>query len=142
MVKKYNLLTIIISLIITAFFVYIFCTITISGYKLKDPDISPSGNYDMQVLLGRDEFSDYMKPYIVSRIGKEGTSYIVDMKFYTNFNTIIKWGKNDTLWVYSSDIGIYCWELVNKTWIEVPKENLDYDIAPAEIEDIRLSNKK
>ncbi len=136
MKKKYSFIVVIAWSIFTSLIVFLVCTITKDGYKLKDPDISPSGHYDLQVLFSRDEFSDYLKPYIVSRI-EEGTTYIIDKKFYTNFKIIIKWGKNDTLWVYSSDTGIYCWELVNKAWIEVSKVDLDFNLAPVEIKDIR-----
>ncbi|MGN6711386.1 hypothetical protein [Anaerocolumna jejuensis] len=84
------------------------------------PVTSPSGKYQLVI---KEEIVDGTKhnKFDIFKIsdGKPGTSAIFSSKvlFRTRDTLYFLWGDNDSVWVYSGDLGTFFWErAADKTW--------------------------
>lgn len=97
-----------------------------------EPKLSPSGEYTYEQIYGYDR-ARYVRVAIESIDGAD--SFITDEKFYVRFTTLIDWGENDTLWIYSGDVGTFLWRRENGTWKKEHADESSIQFAPDAIKD-------
>jgi hypothetical protein len=68
---------------------------------------SPSGTLVLRVVEGRD--SGEFWRVSASRADDNTVEFESTEKFYVRHTTFVLWGKRDTIWVYSGDVGALFW---------------------------------
>jgi len=85
----------------------------------SEPQKSPSGLYELQIVEGRDD-AHYLQFQVLSTTRQSDseiyktveTVLVPEEKFYTRHRTYIMWDdEEDRVWVYSGDVGIFFWDM-------------------------------
>lgn len=79
-----------------------------SGATVDSPFQSPSGSYTLQV---HEEPGDGAPNQFFTISDASGSVvYTAAERFSQRHRTYFVWGDNDTVWVYSGDVGTYVWQ--------------------------------
>ncbi len=105
---------------------------------IYQPEISPSGKYVFERMIGYSN-SSYMRFSIKPADYESSLTYTpflymwgwILFKSYNHYSL----GENDTLWVYSGDVGAYYWEVQDEVWERKSADDKSIELAPDEIED-------
>ncbi len=92
--------------------------------------LSPSGKFSLEMAISQ---SDNVKGFSFIVRGASSTIEIFrsDDFFRLRDTNYLFWGDNDTIWVYSSDLGTFYWENTADTWTKKTySENGERVIVP------------
>ncbi len=85
----------------------------------KNPAISPSGKYDLNIIEEKVQGVRY-KRFIINKHSTNKVKSKLVFKSNDYFRvrdiTYFTWGKNDSVWVYSGDVGTFFWKHIGNKW--------------------------
>lgn len=85
----------------------------------RSPAASPSGKYFLVVLQAHDDQFQVRQFEILKKMPyrPDPVVFFSTQRFRTFETLIFMWGDNDSVWVYSGDVGVYRWVHVgNDKW--------------------------
>lgn len=115
-----------------------FYTGKISGINsmFEESKVSLSGNYEFMKVKGYKN-SKYIQILILPTISNNSDSQrqgnLLEEIFYIRFSMNVSWGENDTLWINSSDKGIYYWTIIEENWVKNKADDQSILLAPENI---------
>lgn len=78
--------------------------------------ISPSGEYELKII-GKDISGLRCNKFLILKVkennSKQKIIYTSNDAFRCRDTLYFVWGKDDTVWVYSGDVGIFFWKRIN-----------------------------
>jgi hypothetical protein len=112
--------------VILMFFVPLLCIsdtkndIVINGFATtKNSVVSSSRKYDLNIIEEKVNGVRYNRFIITKHTNKKINSKLV-FKSKDSFRvrdiTYFTWGKNDSVWVYSGDVGTFFWKHIGNKW--------------------------
>jgi hypothetical protein len=82
---------------------------------------SPSGHYLLQVVNVRDR-ERVEEVLLIVEDAKTGARTLMPGEWAARFHISFKWDGQDRIWVDSSDIGTYAYQLVGGAWTQLGQE--------------------
>ncbi len=125
---KVKIVLLVFLLVISGLIAFLAGKVSGENSRFKEPVKSPSDKYEYMKVYGKDN-ARYYKILIVNK-DDENKCFLIDSFFYVRFSSKISWGDKDTLWINSSDIGVFYWIFENDRWIEKVPDETSANLAP------------
>ena len=99
----------------------------------KNSTISLSGKYKLEKVIDViDEVNSFS--FRILDAGNDSIIYQSEDYYRTRDGHLLLWGDDDMVWVYSGDLGVFCWEnedgkdgptWVQKDYYQIKEENIN-----------------
>ncbi len=77
--------------------------------------VSPSGLYVLEMIVGKvDDVSSFS--FCIKDVKDSSEVFVSNDYYRLRDTTYLLWGEDDTVWVYSGDLGTFYWEKESDSW--------------------------
>ena len=98
---------------------------------------SPSGQYILEMITATKD-NVYSGSFCIKNEKDKSLLYECGDYYRLRDTTFILWGEDDTVWVYSGDLGTFYWENNNETWVKKSyAKNKNKIVVPQALRELR-----